>query len=125
MSSPKGTYKSMKNGYTKEQVLEAIENSGGIMTYVAKKLQCAWNTAAKYVAMWEETKQAFSDEEEKILDMCQTTVYSAVKDGDTQSAKWILATKGKKRGFNEKYEVDHSGGLKVEMIFVDGSKKDD
>lgn len=93
----------------KETVLTAIENSGGIVNTVAKKLDCNWNTARKYINEWEDTQAAFQDEKEKIIDMAEGVVYNSIKEGNTQDAKWILATLGKKRGFSEKHEIEHSG----------------
>ena len=44
-------------GYTKTQVLEAIETSGGVMAVVQRRLGCAsWETARKYVEKWKETQ---------------------------------------------------------------------
>ena len=43
----------MGKGYTKTQVLEAIETSGGVMAVVQRRLGCAsWETARKYVEKW-------------------------------------------------------------------------
>ena len=63
----------------------------------------------------------FSEEEkEAILDLCESVLYSSIKNGDTQSAKWVLATKGKERGFIERREVTGENGaplvVKVELI---------
>ena len=104
--------------YKKETVLQAIENSGGIMSTIAAKLSCDWHTAAKYVNMYEETKQALEDEENKVLDVCQQTLVKSIEDGNTQDAKWYLATKGKARGFSEKSTIEHTGkdGAAIETV---------
>lgn len=108
--------------YKKENILEAIKGSGAIINTIAKRLGCEWITAKKYIEMWPETKQAYSDEEETVLDMCESTLYSSVKSGDTQSAKWILATKGKRRGFTERVEQTGADGSplypdKIEVVW--------
>jgi len=92
--------------YDENKVIEAIKGSAGITSTIANKLNCSWVTADNYVKKWESTKSAYSDEVEKVLDLCETTLYSSVKNGDVQSAKWILSTKGKKRGYSEKTEID-------------------
>jgi hypothetical protein len=101
----------------KENVLKAIKGSGGIVSTVAKKLNCDWHTASKYINRWEETKEAMQDENETILDMAEGTLFNAIKDSDVQAAKWILATKGKKRGYSEKHEIEHSGGISIDTEF--------
>lgn len=103
----------------KEEVIKAIKGSGGIMSSIAKQLGCDWHTAKKYVMEWEETVAALEDEQETILDMAEGAVYKNIKDGNTQDAKWLLATKGRKRGFNEKVDIEHSGSVAVKKtIFV-------
>ena len=106
--------------YTKQNLLEAIQGSGAIVNTIAKRLSCEWITAKKYIEMWPETQQAYSDEEETVLDMCESAIYKSVQDGNTQDAKWVLSTKGKRRGFSEKHEIEHTGGVKI--VYAD---KDD
>lgn len=91
----------MAHKYTKDEVLEAIEGSAGILLTVAKRLQCTWDTAQRWVNKWEETKTALKNENEKVLDMAEGQVYKAIQANDLQTAKWVLARKGKERGWGE------------------------
>lgn len=91
----------MARHYTKEQVLEAINGSVGIILTVSKRLDCTWETAKNWVNRWEETRVAFASETEKILDVAEGQVFKAVQNGDITTAKWILSRKGKHRGWNE------------------------
>ena len=91
----------MAKKYTKDEVLEAIEGSAGILLTVSKRLQCTWDTAERWVNKWEETKTALKNENEKVLDMAEGQVLKAVQSGDLQTAKWVLARKGKERGWGE------------------------
>ena len=105
------------NRYDRQTVLDAISGSGAIMSTIAKRLNCGWATARSYVQRWEETQQAYEDEEQTILDMAESTLYQAIRNNDVQAAKWVLSTKGKARGFSEKYEheVTGAGGGPVEV----------
>lgn len=94
--------------YTQENILEAIKGSGAIVSTVARRLGCEWITAKRYIEKWETTQRAFLDEEETILDMAEGKLYEAIQNNDIQAAKWILSTKGKRRGFSEKQEIEHS-----------------
>ena len=100
-----------RHHYTKDEVLEAIKDSGGIVNTIARRLDCVWITAKRYTEKWAETRQALADEQETVLDMAESTLYQSIRDGDTQDAKWLLARKGKHRGFNERHEIDHSGSI--------------
>ena len=102
---------------TTDEIIEAIKGSGGIISTIAKRLNVSWHTADKYIQQSDETKEALADEREAILDMAEGAVYSSIKEGNTQDAKWLLATKGRKRGFNEKIDVDVNGSLNV--VYLD------
>jgi len=108
--------------YDMQTVLDAISGSGAIMSTIAKRLNCGWATARSYVQRWEETQQAYEDEEQTILDMAESTLYQAIRNNDVQAAKWLLSTKGKRRGYSERYEHEHSGPggepMRVEVKFV-------
>jgi len=97
--------------YTRAKILEAMAGSGGIISTVAKRLDCDWCTAKKFIHRWETTKNALEDEQEKVLDLCESTLVRSISQGDTHSAKWLLSKKGKQRGYGDEYNV--TGGIKV------------
>jgi len=101
---------------TKERLLEALKGSGGVVSSVAKKLNSSWGTTRKSIDKWEETKQAYEDESNTILDLAESTIFRSIRDGNSQDAKWLLSTKGKHRGYGEKVEIEHSGELKYSII---------
>ena len=97
----------MAVNFTQNQILTAIENSGGIISNVANKLQCNWNTANKYIQKWASTKAALKVEREKNLDICETGLLEACKDRERWAIKFMLMTLGKERGYEYKTdEVD-------------------
>jgi len=110
---------------TEAKTLEAIKGTAGIISTIAKRLGVSWGTAEIYIKKWDTTMRAFQDEREGILDMAEATILTAIKSGDTGSAKWLLSTIGKKRGFTEKQEIEISGelGTPVKFVFVDPPKK--
>ena len=111
--------------YSTETLIEAIKGSGAVVSTIAKRLGCDWNTARKYINNNEEAQQAFTNEEETILDMCESAIYKSVQEGNTQDAKWILATKGKKRGFTERQEITGADGGDIQLnVSVNLVKKD-
>ena len=111
--------------YSIETLLEAIKGSGAVVSTIAKRLGCDWNTAKKYINKWSKTIAAFNDEQEAILDMCESAIYKSVQEGNTQDAKWVLATKGKKRGFTERQEITGADGGDIQLnVSVNLVKKD-
>ena len=91
--------------YTKEEILKAIQESGGIVMQVAHNLGgCDWHTARKYIGRWEETRHAFQGEGERALDFSETQMLKQIKEGDGPMIRFHLTTKGKNRGFTERHE---------------------
>ena len=116
---------SSTKGYTEKKVLVAIKGSGGIITTISNRLGAEWHTAKNLVNRWESTKQAYKDERESILDMSESTLLRSIKEGDTQSAKWMLSTLGRERGFNERVEIVGKDGGPVAFEIVDPPKRDE
>ena len=93
------------NGFTAEQFLAAIPGSAGIVTTIAKRVGCSWNTAKKYIQKYATVNRAWLDEKEKILDLAETKLIEQISDGEMWAVKYYLATQGKKRGYTEKQEI--------------------
>jgi len=102
-----------------ETLLEAIKGSAGIISTIAKRLEIEWHTAETRIQKYPEALKAFADEREGILDMAEATILTSIKQGDTGSAKWLLSTIGRKRGFTEKQEIEISGGISVTISPID------
>ena len=109
----------MKN-YTKEEIIEAIKDSGGIVLNVANELGCSWYTAERYINMYEETKQAFKDEDSTLKDQAKRNVKRAIENGDIDLTKWFLARRDK--DYNDKQEIQHSGDINI--VYLDKQDED-
>lgn len=116
----------MSRKYNKEQLLEAIKDSYGIISKVAKILDCSWATAETYINKWKETISALKDENEKVLDLAESKLIVNINSGDMSAIKFILATKGKKRGYVEKIQqevvIKHDF---TKPFIIEGVKKED
>jgi len=108
--------------FTEDQVIEAMKGTCGIVSNIAENLGCVWHTAKKYIEMSDRVKQAYSDECERVIDKAENKLQNAIDSGDMQMVKWYLATKGKRRGYVEKQEVDHTGNINIAVIDTDDSK---
>ena len=104
--------------YSQKQVLEAVRDSGGIVSAVAARLGCDWNTARKYIDRWKTTQTAFEAERERVLDLAETTLVKAIKSGDVGAAKWYLSRIGRNRGFSDAVDVTTGGQPITEVKFV-------
>lgn len=98
---------------------KAIEDSGGIMTTIAERLGCEWHTAKKYIEQYEETKQAYEAESESVIDLAESKLIENIQANDNTAILFYLKTKGKKRGYIERKEVDLSNkGEKFENQII-------
>lgn len=103
--------------YTEEQLLEAIKNSAGIMSTIADRLNCNWHTAKKKIDENEIVKVAYESECERVLDLAESKMIGMVEKEDGQMIRYLLSTKGKKRGFSERYEVTGKDGEDLFSVF--------
>ncbi len=100
----------MGNGYTAQTFIDAIPGTGGIISAIARKVGCEWNTAKKYIDNYPTVRAAYDAECEAMLDLAESTVLKNIKDGDTADAKWYLTKKGKRRGYGDSVELTGEGG---------------
>lgn len=98
---------------SKEQVREAISDSGGIISRIARACGVDWHTANDFISADKELKLLLDCENQEILDQADSALYGAINQGEA----WVLSTKGKHRGYVEKQEI------RTEMTFTDFVKR--
>ena len=98
----------MAHKITKEQMLDAIRGSNGLITNIQRKLEAiieeriSWDTTQKYVHKWEETETALKNEKEAMLDMAEHNIMRDITERhDVGTSKWYLRMKGKERGYED------------------------
>jgi hypothetical protein len=89
-----------------QQFIDAIPGTGGIVSAIARKVGCAWHTARKYIDAHPTVRLAYDSECESVLDLAEAQTIKAIKDGDTQMIRYYLSTKGKRRGYTERLELE-------------------
>ena len=55
--------------FTAEQFITAIKGSGGIISTIALRVGCSWNTANKYIHEKPTVQKAYDDERETVNDL--------------------------------------------------------
>lgn len=108
----------MKN-YEITDIKKAIEDSGGNISIIAERLGCEWHTAKTYIEKSEETKAAYEAETESVIDLAESKLIENIQANDNTAIIFYLKTKGKKRGYIEKTEVEHSGNIVVKPPQID------
>lgn len=94
-----------------DDLLKAIEDSAGLVTTISKRLGVSWWLADKHIKQNEKALEAIKNEKEKLIDLAESKIIDSISGGNTQDAKWYLGCQGRKRGYGEKVDIEHSGSI--------------
>jgi hypothetical protein len=89
----------------KKAMIEALEQSLGIVTSACKKVGIGRTTHYEWLKTDEEYKKAVNSIEDIALDFAESQLHLQIQEGSTTSTIFYLKTKGKKRGYVERTEV--------------------
>jgi len=101
--------------YTAQQFIDAIPGTGGVISAIASRVGCAWNTAKKYIDEYVTVKQAWENERHRITDMAQDNIIRSLERGDLQMSKWWLQVMDNDFNPPERHEIEHSGDLMIRI----------
>lgn len=93
-----------KSNIQKKAMIEALEQSLGIVTTACKKVGIARKTHYEWYNKDEEYKQGVDDIGEIAIDFAESQLHKQIKEGVQSSTIFYLKTKGKKRGYVEAQE---------------------
>tara|TARA_R100000655_G_scaffold814_3_gene3360 strand:+ start:1481 stop:1834 length:354 start_codon:yes stop_codon:yes gene_type:complete len=94
----------------KEAMLQALENSLGVVTVACKQSNTPRSTYYKWLKEDEQFAKDVKEIENIALDFAESQLHTQMKDGSTSATIFYLKTKGKKRGYIERSELDLTSG---------------
>jgi hypothetical protein len=94
----------------KEAMIKALEASLGVVTIACEKLKLPRSTFYKWINEDEKFAKKVKDIENITLDFAESQLHNQIKSGNTSATIFYLKTKGKKRGYVEKSELDITSG---------------
>lgn len=100
-------------------MLEALEQSLGIVTNACKEVGIARSTHYDWLDKDSEYKAAVDSISDLAIDFAESQLHKQIRDGKETSTIFYLKTKGKKRGYVEKQEIDHSGTITQKQIIYE------
>jgi hypothetical protein len=119
--------------FSAQEVIDAIPGTGGIVSALASKLKCNWETANGYVedgGRYSTARAAWLAESESVLDVAESVLvrniqYAAKLQQDTRmpvdasDAKWLLTKRGKWRGYGDAVEVTgpDNGPVEIHVVY--------
>lgn len=93
--------KTNKTEQHKKAVLEALEQSLGVVTSACKKVGIGRTQFYHWLKDDEEFAQAVKDIDDIAIDFAESQLHKQIKEGATAATIFYLKTKGKKRGYIE------------------------
>ncbi len=123
--------------YKAQDFINVIPGSGGIVSSIARKVGCEWNTAKKWVTEKPTVAAVYDAECETVIDAAEGVVIGNIQAAvqiqqrarnegrprmvDSADAKWYLTKKGKHRGYvDSRQEIEQSGTWTIRVIEDDG-----
>lgn len=95
-----------KTDTKKGLMLEALEKSLGIVSTACKMVDISRQTHYAWLKADEEYKSAVNSIQDSVLDFAESHLYKLVKEGNPAATIFFLKTKGKKRGYIERQEIE-------------------
>lgn len=116
--------------YNKNQLVEAMKKSLGIVTNACQMCGISRETYYKYMENDPEFRKQIEDIENVQTDFVESQFMKNIKNGDSSCIIYYMKTKGRKRGYSERTEIDvTSKGESVKpdapyQIIISGQIKD-
>jgi hypothetical protein len=90
----------------KKKLIEALKQSLGVVTTACDSIGISRHTYYKWLRTDEQFKKEIDDLENVTLDFAESQLFKQIKEGSTAATIFYLKTKGRKRGYIEKTELD-------------------
>jgi len=121
--------KADKIRHKKNTLLQALEQSLGVVTRACEIAGIHRSTFYEYLNNDEEFAKAVKSIDDIALDFAESQLHKQIKEGNSTSTIFYLKTKGKRRGYVEKQEIDHTTqGEKIQTNIINlgaGTKPDE
>ena len=114
-AKPKKSQRARSCIVRKKKMIEALIASLGIVTTACESVGIARKTHYQWYNKDINYKEAVDDIADIALDFAESMLHKQIQGRDTIATIFYLKTKGKKRGYVEKQEIEHSGGLSNDL----------
>lgn len=114
-----------KTNILKGNLLEALEQSLGVVTTACKIVGCNRSTFYGYYNRDSKFREAVDELQNMTLDFVESQLHKQIKDGNTTATIFYLKTKGKKRGFVERREVELTADISTSKLSNEARQKID
>jgi hypothetical protein len=91
--------------FTPAQVIAAIKETKGMLTFTAQRLGCTPWTISSYVKRYKSVRQALTDERERVTDLAELKLFAAINNGEPWAIRFYLTCQARSRGYAERADL--------------------
>jgi hypothetical protein len=113
-----------KRDNIKKNFLELYEKRACNVSAVCRELQIGRDFYYDHIKTDPDFAKACSHIEEGLIDFAENQLIKNIKEGKETSLIFFLKCKAKHRGYVERQEFEHSGDIKIEVEWDNGTSKD-
>ena len=99
-------------------MIDALEKNHGIATSACKEVGISRWAHYDWYKKDAEYKKEVDEVADVAIDFAESQLYKRIKEGSDTAIIFYLKTKGKKRGYIERYEIEHE----VPKVIITGEK---
>ena len=100
----------------KKLMIKALNSQLGVITAACKQVKISRETHYRWLREDKLYKKEAEDMSNITLDFAENALFKQIKKGVVPSTIFYLKTKGRKRGYVEHHEVEHSGIEGIKLI---------
>jgi hypothetical protein len=113
-----------QNSTLKKAMIEALEKSLCVVTTACKQVGIDRQTHYNWLKRDKKYAEAVENLQDITLDFAESQLHKQIKEGNTTATIFLLKTKGKKRGYIERSELQIGGEVESKVIEWHPSKKE-
>jgi len=99
---------------SKKKFIKAVEGTGGVLTTIAINCSVTRATVYSFLEKNPDMKLVVEEESEKIIDLAENKLFVKINNNQDWAIRYLLSTKGKKRGYIERNELTGKDGEPLE-----------
>tara|TARA_R100000329_G_scaffold151474_1_gene147821 strand:- start:11749 stop:12129 length:381 start_codon:yes stop_codon:yes gene_type:complete len=117
--------KKRQNPTLKKAMLKALEKTMGVVSTASTMVGINRSTHYEWLKKDSEYKQKVDDLENLMLDFAETNLHQQIQEGNTTATIFLLKTRGRKRGYIERQNIQVEADISTSKISPEARAKID
>lgn len=111
--------------FTTQQIIEALKANRGLVYLASESLGCDPSTIFRRAKKIKKIRSVMNFFRRRRVDRAELALDDRIASGESWAIQFTLKTLGKKRGYTEKQEIEHSGSIATPTTFADWVKMEE